>query len=78
MDRHADTRRERNGRKREERGGEYQRTCHVYGQTRQYEKGTERGGQQKEASGGRRDSTSAPVTSMDRHTSSKGEHWREK
>ena len=42
MDRHATTRRERKGRKREERGGEYQRTCHVYGQTRQYKRGTER------------------------------------
>jgi len=47
MDRHANTRRERNGRKKEEREGEYKRTCHVYGQTRQYERGTEREGDRK-------------------------------
>ena len=47
-----------------------QRTCHVYGQTRQY-KGAKRR-KKREAKRGRKDSTSVPVTSMDRHTRFEG------
>jgi len=74
MDRHANTKRERKGRKEGDGGEEYKRTCHVYGQTRQYEKGQrERGRETRPGNEAttRKGSASAPVTSMDRHTSTK-------
>ena len=83
MDRHTSTgkdpkqrKKERNRPKTRREKREYKCTCHVYGQTHQYG-GDDRENKPKgvtmetQCSEGRRRSTSAPVTSMDRHTRTK-------
>jgi len=58
---------------------EYECTCHVCGQTHKYKRSTKEAMQYREKKGGATEkdeegeSTSAPVTSVDRHTSTKND-----